>query len=94
MLGSLFGDGGIFTNLNGIFLSSKEIENVKEFGNDIYTIFGEDMAQHSRIIGGGGKGHSWSYQNTNRKIIRYFVALGAPVGKKLFSNLIFLAGYM
>ena len=32
IFGTIYGDGGIFGNLNGIFLSSSELEAVKEFG--------------------------------------------------------------
>lgn len=82
ILGTTFGDGGIFQNLNGIFLSSSEIEAVKEFGTDIETIFSLSKNQNSRIIEGGEYGHSWCYQNTNRNIIRFFLALGTPKGNK------------
>src|SRR3989344_2433116 len=82
ILGATFSDGGIFENLNAIFLSSSEIESVKEFGNDLKKVFGEVVGQNSRIIEGGEYGHSWSYQNTNRNIIRLFKALGAPIGRK------------
>lgn len=82
ILGATFGDGGIFKNLNGIFLSSMEKEAVMEFGNDLKTVFGDEIHLNSRIIECGEKGHSWCYQNTNRNIIRFFLALGAPKGNK------------
>lgn len=82
ILGTTFGDGGIFQNLNAIFLSSSELEAVKEFGEDLKQIFGKEIKLNSRIIEGGEYGHSWCYQNTNRKIIRFFQALGAPIGRK------------
>ncbi|MBI2580791.1 hypothetical protein HYV85_03185, partial [Candidatus Woesearchaeota archaeon] len=82
MLGATFGDGGIFENLNGIFLSSSEKEAVEEFGKDLEEIFNLDRNKNSRIIEGGVYGHSWCYQNTNRNIIRFFLALGAPRGNK------------
>ena len=82
VLGATFGDGGIFENLNGIFLSSSEKEAVEEFGNDLKRIFNFGENQNSRIIEGGVYGHSWCYQNTNRNIIRFFLALGAPKGNK------------
>ncbi len=84
VLGSLFGDGGIFGNLNGIFLSSSELEAVKEFGEDLKKLFGDEIEENSRIIEGGEYGHSWCYQNTNRAVIRFFIALGAPLGDKSF----------
>lgn len=85
ILGATFGDGGIFQNLNGIFLSSSELSAVEEFGKDINTIF--QTSGNERIIEGGEKGHSWCYQNTNRNIIRFFLALGTPKGNKMKTNL-------
>ena len=87
ILGSLFGDGGIFRNLNAIFLSSSELSAVKEFGENLKTIFGEEIEENSRIIEGGEYGHSWCYQNTNRNVIRFFQALGAPIGRKSELNM-------
>ena len=82
VLGTTFGDGGIFENLNGLFLSSSEKEAVKEFGRDIEKIFDLKQDSNSRIIEGGEHGHSWCFQNTNRNIIRFFLAAGAPKGNK------------
>src|SRR3989338_7029640 len=80
ILGATYGDGGIFDNLNGIFLSSSEIESVSEFRKDLEGVF--QISGNSRIIEGGEKGHSWCCQITNRNIIRLFLALGAPRGNK------------
>ncbi|MBI4148149.1 ATP-binding protein [Candidatus Woesearchaeota archaeon] len=80
ILGAMFGDGGIFQNLNGVFLSSSERFAVEEFGEDINSIF--RTSGNERIIEGGEYGHSWCYQNTNRHIIRFLLALGAPQGNK------------
>ncbi|MFA4887360.1 MAG: hypothetical protein WC595_04055 [Candidatus Nanoarchaeia archaeon] len=88
VLGCTFGDGGIFGNLNAIFLSSSELEAVKEFGEDLKILFGNEIDENSRIIEGGEYGHSWCYQNTNRNVIRFFQALGAPIGDKSFTDLI------
>jgi len=82
VLGATFGDGGIFENLNGLFLSSSELDATTEFGRDLQQIFGQNIQENSRTIEGGIAGHSWCYQNTNRGIIRFFKALGAPIGKK------------
>ncbi len=82
VLGSTFGDGGIFQNLNGIFLSSYEKDAVEEFSRDLEKVFNLKQNENSRIIEGGVYGHSWCYQNTNRNIIRFFLALGAPKGNK------------
>ncbi len=82
VIGATFGDGGIFENLNGIFLSSSEKEAVKEFGKNFEKKFVLKEDENSRIIEGGEYGHSWCYQNTNRNLIRFFLALGAPRGNK------------
>lgn len=87
VLGATFGDGGIFENLNGIFLSSSESEAVKEFQSDVENIFNLKKDENSRIIEGGEYGHSWCYQNTNRNLIRFFLALDAPKGNKTKLNL-------
>ena len=87
LAGATLGDGGVFENLNGIFLSSMELESVQEFGKDIEGLFGLKEAENSRIIEAGIEGHSWCYQNTNRNIIRFFIALGAPKGDKSFIEL-------
>jgi Lon-like ATP-dependent protease len=88
LIGSTFGDGGIFENLNGVFLSSSELSAVKQFQSDIEEIFGLDVGTNSRIIEGGEYGHSWCYQNTNRNIIRFLLALGAPLGNKTKKELV------
>lgn len=82
VLGALFGDGGIFGNLNGIFLSSSELDAVKEFGEDLKKLFGDKIEENARVIEGGEYGHSWCYQNTNRAVIRFFMTLGTPIGDK------------
>lgn len=88
VLGSLFGDARIFENLNGIFLSSSELSAVEEFQQDIEALFELEKDETSRIIEGGIEGHSWCYQNMKRAISRYFLALGAPKGRKTTQDLI------
>lgn len=82
VLGATFGDGGIFENLNGIFLSSSEKKAVEEFGLDLENLFNLNKNENSRIIEGGEYGHSWCWQNTNRSVIRFFLALNAAHGNK------------
>ncbi len=93
VLGATFGDGGIFANLNAIFLSSSELEATQEFGEDLVKIFGKEIADNTRTIEAGIEGHSWCYQNTNRGIIRFFKALGAPIGKKTVTQF-FVPGWI
>ncbi len=82
ILGTTFGDGGIFRNLNGIFLSSSEKEAVKKFGEDLIKVFGRWVEKNQLLREGGEYGHSWHLLNTNRKVVRFFQALGAPIGYK------------
>jgi len=82
VLGATFGDGGIFENLNGIFLSSSNYHDVDEFSKDLQNIFGNDVILNAELREGGEYGHSWCLTNTNRNIIRFFIALGTPKGKK------------
>ncbi len=82
ILGTTFGDGGIFANLNAIFLSSSELEAVNEFKEDLMKIFGKEIEPNFELREGGIEGHSWCMWSTNRNVIRFFVALGGPVGDK------------
>ncbi len=82
ILGVTFGDGGIFNNLNGIFFSSSEKEAAEKFRRDLEQLFSLERDENSRLIKSGEYGVSWCCQNTNRNIIRFFIALGAPIGKK------------
>ncbi len=82
VVGATFGDGGIFENLNAIFLSSSNIKDAEEFSKDLQKIFGNDILLNTELREGGEYGHSWCMSNTNRNIIRFFVALQAPVGNK------------
>lgn len=87
VLGATFGDGGIFENLNGIFLSSSNVKDTEEFSKDLQKIFDTDIILNADLREGGEFGHSWCMSNTNRNIIRFFVALGAPVGNKSIKEL-------
>ena len=85
--GATFGDGGIFENLNAIFLSSSNVKDTEEFSNDLQKIFGKDIILNAELREGGEFGHSWCMSNTNRNIIRFFVALGTPIGNKSIKEL-------
>ena len=87
VIGATFGDGGIFENLNAIFLSSSNIKDTEEFSKDLQKIFGNDVLLNTELREGGEYGHSWCMSNTNRNIIRFFVALQAPVGNKTSKEL-------
>ena len=82
ILGSTFGDGGIFGNLNAIYLSSSEIDSLKSYEKDLVSLFGPEISKNFvlRISGVNNSGKCLS--NTNRKIVRFFAALGSPIGRK------------
>jgi Lon-like ATP-dependent protease len=87
VLGATFGDGGIFENLNAIFLSSSNVKDTEEFSKDMQQIFGKPVILNAELREGGEYGHSWCMSNTNRNVIRFFVALQAPVGNKSVKEL-------
>ena len=87
VLGATFGDGGIFENLNGTFLSSSNYKDAEEFSKDLQKLFGNDIILNTELREGGEYGHSWCMMNTNRNVIRFFLALGAPRGNKVHKSL-------
>ncbi len=82
ILGTTFGDGGIFSTLNAIFLSSAEKQSIADYKSDLVKIFGKSIVKNFDERAGGINKSSKCIRNTNRDIIRFFVALGAPVGRK------------
>ncbi|MBL7147314.1 MAG: hypothetical protein ISS82_00630 [Nanoarchaeota archaeon] len=87
ILGATFGDGGIDKNHNMIFLSSSELKALEDFKQDLIKIFGEEIRKNFDIRQGGINNTSYCQRNTNRKVIRFFKALGAPIGNKTRQNL-------
>ncbi len=82
ILGATIGDGGIFENLNGVYLSSSELNATDMFFYDVLEVFGKEIEQNTRLNEGGEYGHSWCRWSTSRNVIRFFIALGTPLGKK------------
>ncbi len=82
ILGTTFGDGGVFGNLNAIFLSSSEPSSLDDFENDLKSIFGEMAGLHLRRITSGVRNTGRCVSSASRDIVRFFVALGAPIGRK------------
>jgi len=82
ILGSTFGDGGIFGNLNAIYLSSSEIDSLKSYEKDLVSIFGPEISKNFVLKISGVNNSGKCLSNTNRKIVRFFAALGAPIGRK------------
>lgn len=82
ILGTTLGDGGIAGNLNNIFLSSSEDSSLKEYEEDFTEIFGENARNNFDTIKSGVNGTGKCLRNTNRDAIRFFIALGACIGRK------------
>ena len=80
VLGALFGDGCIDRNLNTLSFTSSEREMVERFAEIIRRIFGDVPYEIKENT--DAKGRSYLFRTWDRSIIRFFVALGAPVGKK------------
>ena len=80
VLGALFGDGCIDRNLNTLSFTSSEREMVERFAEIIRRIFGNVPYEIKENT--DAKGRSYLFRTWDRSVIRFFVALGAPVGKK------------
>jgi ATP-dependent Lon protease len=82
MLGVLFGDGGIDQRLNTVAFISSDIRDIDLWKADFEKIFpfAKDKIQ---VVEGGEYGHSYNIRCWDRAVIRFFVALSAPVGDKV-----------
>ncbi len=80
ILGALFGDGCIDRNLNTLSFISSEKEMVERFAEIIKRIFGDVPYEIKENTDAEGK--SYLFRTWDRSVIRFFVALGAPVGNK------------
>ena len=80
IFGYALGDGNIDRNLNTFAVISSKPKVLEKIVNDLKSIFGDfvyEIRKNDRSIG-----NSYIFRTTDRKIIRFFVALGFPVGKK------------
>ena len=80
VMGILFSDGNIDRNLNTLSFVSSEREAIEEFVRILGNIFGEfeyEIKENRRAMG-----ESILFRTWDRRVIRFFVALGAPVGNK------------
>ncbi|WP_042693108.1 ATP-dependent protease LonB [Thermococcus nautili] len=80
LMGALFSDGNIDRNLNTLSFISSEKEAVERFVGALKELFGEfdyEIKENREA-----KGSSVLFRTWDRRIIRFFVALGAPVGNK------------
>lgn len=82
ILGTLFGDGGIDIRYNTVAFISSDKRDVDLWHLDLLKIF--PMANgKTQIVEGGEWGHSYNIRCYNRAVVRFFAALGAPVGNKV-----------
>ncbi|NYZ74240.1 ATP-dependent protease LonB [Candidatus Micrarchaeota archaeon] len=82
ILGTTLGDGGVFSNMNAIFLSSSEEESLNQYARDLIAIFGDGIGRNFERHISGINSTGMCVWNTNRDVVRFFLALGAPLGRK------------
>ncbi len=81
LLGAGFTDGGIDKNFNTFHFNSARMENIESWKKDFLEVFPFGEETLSAIIT-GRKGTSVGVRTTDRAIVRFFAALGCPVGNK------------
>ena len=80
--GTLLGDVGIDCRLNTMSFISSVKENVDLWVEDLVKIF-PFIKEKINLREGGEYGHSYCMRTYDRAVIRFFVALGVPVGDKM-----------
>jgi len=85
ILGSLYGDGGIDALLNNIFFSSSNLDDIAVWKKDLLAVF-PAASENLGVIETGEFGHGNCLRCTNRAVIRFFAALGAPIGSKVIHD--------
>ncbi|BFI73438.1 lon protease [Nanoarchaeota archaeon] len=79
--GYILGDGNIDKNLNTLSIISSNLEALNRILEDMKKVFGEFTYEIRENTTSYGK--SYILRTTERRIIRFFVALGYTVGKKI-----------
>ncbi len=82
MLGVIYGDGCIDRNLNTFSFISADKWDIDLWQKDFVEVF-PFAKDKLNIIEGGEYGHSYCIRCFDRAVIRFFIALGAPVGNKV-----------
>jgi len=82
MLGVLFGDGGIDIRYNNVAFISSDKRDIDLWHSDLLRVFPFAHGK-TEIIEGGEYGHSYNLRCYDRAVIRFFAALGVPVGDKV-----------
>ncbi len=85
MMGVIYGDGCLDCNLNTLSFISSDFADIETWKRDFFRIF-PFATDKINIIEGGEFGHSYCIRTFDRSIIRFFVALGTPVGDKVTIN--------
>ena len=82
MLGVLFGDGGIDVRYNNVAFISSDKNDIDLWHSDLLRVFPFAEGK-TQIVEGGEYGHSYNLRCYDRALVRFFAALGAPVGDKV-----------
>jgi intein/homing endonuclease len=82
ILGTLFGDGGVDCRFNTVAFISADKRDIDVWEKDFRQIF-SFAKDKLDTVEGGEYGHSYCIRCFDRAVIRFFVALGAPVGDKV-----------
>ncbi len=82
IFGTLYGDGGVDANLNNVFFGSGDLEDIELWKRDLLTVF-PFAERNLSLVKSGEYGDGNCLRCTNRMVIRFFVALKAPLGSKI-----------
>jgi Lon-like ATP-dependent protease len=82
ILGTLFGDGGIDKRFNTVAFISSDKRDIDLWHQDLLRIFSFAQGK-TQLVEGGEYGHSYNIRCYDRAVVRFFAALGAPVGNKV-----------
>ncbi|MBU0662182.1 MAG: hypothetical protein ABH854_03085 [Candidatus Diapherotrites archaeon] len=85
ILGTIFGDGCIDKRLNTMSFISSDKRDVDLWEKDLIKAFPYAKGKMN-LIEGGEYGHSYNIRTFDRSVVRFFSALGAPVGSKVSQN--------
>jgi Lon-like ATP-dependent protease len=82
MMGVIIGDGNIDCRLNSLSFISSDFRDITLWKKELVRIF-PFIKNKISIIEGGEYGHSYCIRTFDRSVIRFFIALGTPVGNKV-----------
>lgn len=82
MLGMLYGDGCVDRNLNTLSFISSVKKNIELWKKDLIEVF-PFIKNKLNLIHVGEYGHAFCLRTCDRAVIRFFAALGTPIGDKV-----------